>query len=289
MSALTKVFVVLVVILAIIETAGVTVFVNRQQSFAKLTDNLKSRLQAAQADAAAARDQVALADTSKTQMQAQLQNQLNSSQQQIDSLRAAVTDKDTHIAQLEGNVAQLTAASKSAADALSVAQKQMGEQNTQLADLRKNLLDLQNRNSEQSFALNDWTNKYEVTNRQWRDALEQINQLQNDNKNLRETMHKAGVSETNPRDINPEPLIRLQGVVQSKENIGGVPMATISLGSGDQVTKGMQFRVVDPKNSQNPFLGYLIVDNVEPHQAIGHLTGPRVDEIHPGVEVRTQL
>lgn len=288
MSALTRVLVVLVVLLAIIETAGVTVFVNRQQSFAKSQDTLKSQLQAARADAAAARDQVAIADSSKQQMQSQYQNQLNSSLQQIDSLRSAVTDKDTQIAQLQSNLAQATAASKTANDALAVAQKQVGEQNTQLADLRKSMLDLQNRNSEQSFALNDWTNKYEVTNRNWRDALEQVNQLQSDNKTLRETMHKAGVSENNAPTINTEPLIRLQGVVQSKQDIGGVQMATISIGASDQVTKNMQFKVIDP-NSKTPFLGYLIVDNVEPHQAIGHLQGPRVNEIRPGVEVRTQL
>ena len=50
----------------------------------------------------------------------------------------------------------------------------------------------------------------------------------------------------------------------------------------------MQFKVIDPK-AADPFLGYLIVDRVEPRQAFGHLYGPHIDEVHEGVEVRTQL
>ena len=67
-----------------------------------------------------------------------------------------------------------------------------------------------------------------------------------------------------------------------------MPFATISVGAADQVTKGMQFKVIDP-TARDPFLGYLIVDRVEPNEAIGHLTGPHVNDVHEGAEVRTQL
>ena len=71
------------------------------------------------------------------------------------------------------------------------------------------------------------TNKYETVRTQWRDANEQNTQLQNDNKTLRETLHKAGLAENSAPTINTEPLINVHGMVRSKQSIGGVAMATI--------------------------------------------------------------
>ena len=85
--------------------------------------------------------------------------------------------------------------------------------------------------------------------------------------------------------MNPTPTIALDGVVRDKTVIGGVPYATISIGSADQVQKNMQFKVVD----HDRFLGYLTVDTVEPHEATGRLEGPHVNDIKSGVEVKTQL
>ena len=289
MSALTKIFIVLLVILSIAQTAGTVVWVNRTQNFVKAQNDIKANLAKKTAEASSALDQIALVTATKTQMQAQLQGQINSKQQEIDQLHQLVTDRDTQIAQLNNNLAQTTAAQKSATDALTVAQKTVDSTNQQIADLRKNDIDMQKRIAEQSFAITDWTNKYEVTNRQWRDAEEQVAQLQSDNRKYQETLHKAGITQdTNVKTINGESLVRVEGIVQSKQNIGGVPYATISVGSADQVTTGMQFKVIDP-NARDPFLGYLIVDRVEPNQAIGHLTGPRINDVRIGAEVRTQL
>jgi chromosome segregation ATPase len=219
---------------------------------------------------------------------AQVQLQRNLSDQTINQLRGAVAERDATIAQVNSNLLQATAGQKSANDAMVVAQKTLGTQNDQLTDLRKENLDLAKRNSDDSLALSDLTNKYETVRAQWRDASEQNSQLQNDVKNLRETLHKAGVAENSAPDINREPMINVHGLVRSKQNIGGVPMATVDIGSSDQVTKGMQLKLIDP-NSRDPFLGYLIVDRVEPNEAIGHLTGPRVNEVRPGIQARTQL
>ena len=288
MNALTKIFVVLLVILAIIQTAGTVVWVNRSQNFVKILNEQKGQLNTAKAENAKNIEQIALVNSQKAQMQQAMQKQIDSERQANDQLRAAVTDRDTQIAQLNGNLAQATVATKSVGDALAVAQKTIDQQNTSIADLRKNELDLNKRSAELSFALNTRTNQYEVVDRQWRDAQEQITQLTKDNQQKDAMIKRAGISANDPRTINAEPLVRVEGVVRSKESIGGVPYATISVGAADQVTKGMQFRVLDPQ-SRDPFLGYLIVDRVEPNEAIGHLTGPRVGEVRVGAEVRTQL
>jgi hypothetical protein len=287
-SALTKVFVLLLVVLSLILTAGTVVYVNRADSFAKTLNDIKNENLRLTAAKGAAEQQQAIAENTVHQLEGQVQNQRNLGDQTINQLRGAIAERDANIAQLNSNLLQATAGQKSSSDALVVAQKVLGTQNDQLTEMRKENLDLAKRNSDDSLALSDLTNKYETVRTQWRDANEQNTQLQNDNKTLRETLHKAGIAENSAPTINTEPLINVHGMVRSKQSIGGVAMATIDVGSADQITKGMQLKLIDP-NSQDPFLGYLIVDRVEPNQAIGHLSGPRVNEVRPGVEVRTQL
>jgi chromosome segregation ATPase len=287
-SALTKVFVLLLVVLSLILTAGTVVYVNRAESFVQNKKQQDAAILAAKAQAESAAQDASMLHEQLNSMAAQMQNQRNLGDQTINQLRGAVAERDATIAQLNSNLLQATAGQKSSGDALVVAQKVIGTQNDQLSDLRKENLDLAKRNSDDSLAISDLTNKYETVRSQWRDSNEQNTQLQNENKNLHETLHKAGIAENSAPDINREPLVNVHGMVRSKQNIGGVAMATVDIGAADQITKGMQLKLIDP-NSHDPFLGYLIVDRVEPNQAIGHLSGPRVNEVRPGIEVRSQL
>lgn len=287
MSVLTKISVLLVVVLSIIMAAGTVVWVNRSQNFAKTVTDQSAQVKMLTAKVAGLNEQNTLLGGERTQIQQSMQHQVDDARKTIDQLQAASNDKDTQIAQLNGNLAQATVAQKSANDALTVAQKMIGTQDATIADMRKTGVESDKKSAELSFAVTDWTNKFEVVNRQERDEREQITQLQNDNRKLQETLHKSGITENSPT-LNGESLVPVAGVVRSSQKIGGVPYATISVGSADQVTKGMQFKVIDPK-ARDPFLGYLIVDRVEPRQAFGHLSGPHVSDVHEGVEVRTQL
>ena len=288
MSALTKVFVLLLVLLSIVQTAGVVVFVNREQNYAAALKGQREAFAAAKAEAGSNREGLDAAVQRYTALQSELQNNRNLTNQMIEQLRGAVADKDANIAQLTGQVQLATAAQKGATDALAVAQKSIDTQNTQIAELRAADLKAQKDASESSIALAERTNQFDTVNRQWRDALEQLTQLQTQNKTMQETLHRAGVSDNTDRTINTEPLVNVNGVVRSRNSINGVQMATISIGSADQITKGMLLKIIDP-NAADPFLGYIQVDRVEPNQAVGHLTGPHVDQIRQGAVVRSQL
>ena len=205
----------------------------------------------------------------------------------LTGFRAAILEKDTALAAANNNVLQLTAGQKSTSDALGAMQKANDMQNQQMADLRKANLDLQKRDSENSLALVAMNNKFDTVNRQWRDQTEMNTELQNQLRGANETMKRTGVNNNSPT-INPEPMGKVAGVIRTTETVNGVKMATISVGSADQVTKGMRFAVID-RYSADPFLGYLTVDKIDQNSAIGTLAGPRVDQIHAGVEVKTQL
>lgn len=287
MSALTKIFVLLNVVLSIVLAAGVVVWANRSENFSKTTAAQSAEIKLLKAQMAGQTDQIALLGGEKTQIMQSMQHQIDDQMTANKTLQSQLAQKDTDLASVNANLAQMTAAQKSATDALTVAQTMIKDQDTTIADGRKAQTDLERKNAELTFAVNDWTNKFEVVNRQERDDKEQIAQLQSDNQKFQEQIHKAGITSNSPT-INAEPLVNVSGMVRSTQNIGGVPYATIDVGSASRVTPNMQFRVIDPKSS-DPFLGYLIVDRVEPHQAFGRLQGPHINQIHSGVEVRTQL
>ncbi|HEY2587552.1 MAG TPA: hypothetical protein VGI81_17535 [Tepidisphaeraceae bacterium] len=289
MSVLTKTFVLLVIILSIVMTAGMVVFVNRTQNFTTTDKAQKAAIALKTAQIASLSAQNQLIGDERTQIQQAMQRQLDDAHKTIEQLQGDLAKSGTDLAQVNANLAQVTAAQKSATDALTVAQKTIDTQGQTIADGRKNIDDLTKKNAESSFAVNDMTNKYEVVNRQERDDREQIAQLQSDAKRYQDTLHKNGLSENTSRTLTGEPLVKVAGTVRSVQNIGGVPYATISIGAADQITKGMQLKVIDPKQ-QDPFLGYLIVDRVEPNESFGHLTGPRINSVRANeAEVRSQL
>ena len=289
MSALTKTFVILLVVLSIVMTSGMIVWVNRSESFNKALQMSKA------AQAAAERQNAQLAaelQDNKSESAKQLllvQNLANNRQDQINTMAGQLTQAQTEIASLRSQNEQATAALNTSSQAQQVAQKTVETMGAQISDLRKNLDSNAKRLVETELALSNFTNKYQVTNQQWRQALEEVAQLQGENKDLRERLNKAGVNpQGQARAVNNEPLIHLEGVISDKRTIGGIPFATINIGASEQVAKGMTFKVIDPKSSQ-PFLGYVTITQVETNQAIGRLSGPRIDQIRAGNEVRTQL
>jgi len=78
--------------------------------------------------------------------------------------------------------------------------------------------------------------------------------------------------------------INLRGVIKETRMINQTLYGTISIGSTQNVQKGMRFKVVNDGN----FLGYLTVDTVDAEDAVGHLTGPSLNQVRKGSQVWTQ-
>jgi hypothetical protein len=287
LSALTKTFVVLHVILSMVLVSAVVVFVNRTEDFRKLNTEAIAKL-------AVAKNETALANADLSSVKAAMQQQINAKDAALTSQREALGNDQTtigglnqQVAQVTNNLAMATSASTSTTAALQVAQQQNATLETNFASLRKEQDDLQNKYTESSLSITDLQNKLDVTEKQRRYLAEQVTQLTAENTQQADVIHKnlPAIDERQGQILNPTPTIALDGVVRDKKVIAGVPYATISIGSADQVQKNMQFNVID----HDKFLGYLTVDSVEPHEATGRLDGPHIEDIHSGVEVKTQL
>ncbi len=287
MSALTKTFVVLHVILSMVLVSAVVVFVNRTEDFRRLNTEATAKL-------AAAKNDTALANSELASVKAAMQQQLNAKdaaltaqRQTLDADQTTIGGLNQQIAQLTSNLAMANSAQTTTTAALQVAQTQNATLETNYAALRREQDALQAQYTESSLHITDLQNKLDVTEKQRRYLAEQVTQLTSENAQQADIIQKnmPAIEERQGQILNPTPTIALDGVVRDKTVIAGVPYATISIGSADQVQKNMQFKVID----HDKFLGYLTVDTVEPHEATGRLDGPHIEDIHSGVEVKTQL
>jgi hypothetical protein len=292
-SALTKVFVVLLVVLSLLLSAGMIVWVNHSVDYQAEIDKLKTDKTGLQHALTVAQNEATTAGARAQANQVDLTNQVKTANDAVAAAQAAVTAKDAEIAGYKSTIAQLTATAGTSADAVKVAQAALGDTSKNFDALRTSDDKLQKVSAEQNTRINDLVNKLDVTERERRYATEQVAQLQQQLTQVMNVLHQYHIDPSGKNGpvggpINNTPQVNINGVVRDTRSIGGVPYATISLGSADAVTKGMQFKVVDPQRNQ--FLGYLTVDTVEPHEATGRLTGPNVQDVRASVsEVRTQL
>lgn len=287
MSALTKVFVILLVVCSLLMSAGIVVYVNKDEDYRKSNANLKRLLDEAtvnlnreKLDASAA---VGALQKTLTETQGQIQNK----QDAYDKLLQQLADKNTEIARLTTSSAMNDLEKTSLADALKAAQEQASKLQKDLGDTRTRNNDVVVQNSQLNQTVSELQNKLDATERERKFLTEQLAQVQSQATKLNGLLKDAGI---NPDTTNGPVALgapSIRGVIRDVRSIANVPYATISVGSSDAVAQGMEFKVIDRQSAQ--FLGYLKVDMVEANQATGRLEGPRVSDIHAGSEVVTQI
>lgn len=287
MSPLTKLFVVFHVILSLLLTAGLVVFVNRVENFKLSAEKANDALQVEQK-----RSEAAIADANALKQVAEKAAQqagsaLAAVKAQLDSAQQQIADKDVKIAELNSNNVMAAANLARLTEGLTASENQKALQLAMITDLRTSGDKLTKEKADLNIVVSDLTNKLEATERDRRYYAEQLSQANNVRSGLENQLKGLGYSPTELAAAATKVGPPINGVVREVRPIGGVPYATISVGSADSVTKGMEFKVID--RSRGDFLGVLTVDTVEPNEATGRLVGPRVGEITRGSEVRTQL
>ncbi len=290
MSALTKIFVVLLVVLSIVSSAAFVTYVNTVEDTKKAAEVAKASfaLERQKADnfkAAADAAELAARENFKSAT-----NQIEQMKQARDSANKFVADRDAEVAKAQSQLALQSADLSRLTEALKSSEDTKSKLQDMVASLRGNNDNLTKQGAEQSLTISDLTNKLEVTERERRFLAEQFAEAQNQSGKLGKALKDMGgnvpaILETPSGLAAGAPPIN--GVIRATRTIAGIPYATISVGSADSVVKGMEFKIVDRDSGK--FLGVLTVDTVEPNEATGRLDGPAIADIRPGVEVRTQL
>ena len=292
MSALTKTFVLLHVVMSMLLAAGLIVFVNRVDDFQVASKTSTANLRLAEQRATEAQAELATVKSSMANVQ-------QTSQARIQQIQAELSTRDQAILDLRGQLAEAQAATASAqaaltsnTEALKVAQQNQGTLQGQLAQIRQTHDKLMQQFTEANLSINDISARLQQTERQRRDLAEQLAAQVENNANrgandARSDVGGGGAQQAGGA-MRVNPNVNVNGVVREKRVIAGVPYATISIGSADAVTRGMRLRVLGGRNGSE-FLGYVDVTNVEPDQAIGRLTGPRINEVGVNSQVVSQL
>jgi len=287
LSPLTKLFVVLQVILSIALTAAVVVYVSREDAQLANLKAAQTTALAAQSerDAAVAAMNAATSNANAVQERSnaqatQFNANITAAQQQLADLNVQLAKANTSNATQALQITQLTEGLKAATDTTA-------NLNTTVAQLRTSSDEAVKRAAEASQRINELDNTLQVTEAERRNLAEQLAEATQNNQRLSRALQDLGgnVNEVIAGRVQPRTAgVAINGVIREKRDIAGVPYATISVGSADDVQRGMQFKVIQG----DKFLGTLTVDSVEQQEATGRLQGPAVAEIVPGVQVRTQ-
>ena len=292
MSALTKIFVVLLVILSLLLSAATIVYVNQQTvTVAKLNEaNLKQK----QAESNLTQAKAAM-EAERQTLQAALaekDNQINQNRNDLNGKDQLIAQKDAQIAELTANNAASTVALSTLGDAMKTAQASLDARSKAHDELRAAYDKLMKDSVDLNLRLDDLTNVADVRGRGLKVSQEEVAQLKQDLTKANDIIRKNGLptvadGTTAAAAINPEPAINVTARVRETREIGGVRYATIDVGSNESIQKSMQLNVTDA--SGKTWLGYIVVDQVNPHDAVGRIEGPGANRVQPGAVVRSHL
>jgi predicted nucleic acid-binding Zn-ribbon protein len=287
LSPLTKLFVSMLIVLSLLTTAATVVYVNKEDVQKTALANTQAQLQAAQGAAQAARDELTAAQQNLTNVQAAANQaaqaattDINNRQQQISQLQVDLAKASSQQATQQLDISRLT-------EALNASQASSTALQTEVARLRTNNDNLVRQASDLNGSVSDLTARLEVTERERRLLAEQLTQAGTENNRLSTIIKNSGITADQANVIAQRSGPSINGVIRDVRVIAGRPYATISVGTADGVQRNMEFKILDRAGGN--FLGTLVVESVEPNEATGRLDGPKVAEIRPGVEARTQL
>jgi uncharacterized phage infection (PIP) family protein YhgE len=289
LSPLTKLFVGLHVILSAMLVAGVIVFVNKQDNFRTSMEGAQQALARANTDHSAATDAMNADIATYKQNIATLNGTITTLKSQLASAQTKINDQAATIADGSSKLQLAMAESAKLAEGMTASQAAQGKLNEAVASLRKNLDTQVTQGSEMSSRISDLTNKLQVTESERKFLAEQLTQARSENDRITNQAKAMGIELDTAQAVAAGARVGppINGVIRNIDQIAGNLYATISVGSADSVSKGMQFNVVE--RGTGKFLGLLTVTAVEANEASGRIVGPNTDAVTPGAEVKTQL
>ena len=283
MSALTKTFILLHVVMSMLLAAGLVVFVNRLDASATATKVANAKIARLEEESRLANNLANTATTEHAAIREQARNQVASIQAELTKAQQDNLALRGQIAEITSQAAQDKAALASAMEAQRVAQQNQGTLQGQLADLRTSQDKLTQQFTETNLTNNDLRNRLEVTERARRQLAEQ---LADANAQLQNTPQGGRAQGPGGEPQVASARERIEGAISETRNIAGKPYATITVGANDAVRQNMRLNVVS-QNGQ--FLGYVTVTRVDQEEAIGVLSGPRISQIRANDRVTNQL
>lgn len=290
MSPLTKLFVVLLVLTSTLLTAGVVTFVNKLDPIQKNLDLTKAQL----ADKTSL---LAQRDSDQAALQAQYDAAVKAGQDEAAGLRkdmltmrGEATALSGQIVTLNNNLAVLTAANSSQSAALAASENAKGQLSDQVVALRKDADTRLSQVADLGTRVNKLVADLDQTEAARKNLAEQLTQVKSMADKQAAMLKDAGITSAQLATAGTSAgAPSINGVIRSRRSIAGKDYATISIGSQDYVTKGMQFKILDKDTGM--FLGVLQVEVLDTNEAMGQIMADpgTLAQIKAGNIVKTQI
>lgn len=290
MSPLTKLFVVLLVLVSVALSAGTITFVNKLDPLQTELKNTKLQLSAKDALLEKANAIASGANAAIEQSKAETANELAAANKDKLALQGTVADRDAQIAKLSNQLASQTAANVSASTALKASEDAKAGLSEQVVALRKDADERLRQNADLGQRVNKLTADLDQTEKARRNLAEQLTDASGRADRLGKLLQDNGITVAQlDRAGTGAGAPAVNGIIRSRRNIAGKDYATISIGSQDLVTKGMQFKIIDANSGM--FLGLLEVEVVDQNEAMGQITAEpqNLAQIKAGNVVKTQI
>jgi len=274
-------------------TAGFVVFVEQIRPLQPQLDSTRAALDTARQQAAANLDASRQAEDQRIQEVQAHQADRSKDAQVIAMQQQAINDSKVQIAQLQAEKTNLEATSNTLNSNLSLTTATLNKLQEQVNDLRTTNDGLVKRAEEDSRRLSELSSQSDTMEASLSSTQEKLQAELEKNQKLDGWVKDHGGSPdtiTQGESLPTGPgAPAIAGQVVDKRLIDGNTYVTISVGSADGVTNGMQFYVVDRDSGQ--FLGIITVSNVDSNNSIGKLDGEpdKVAQVHAGNDVKTQL
>jgi len=294
LSALTKLFVVLLVVCSLMLSAAVVVFVNRVPDFQKEAQTATQQKQQAVNQANLLSGQLTMAQANLKAANQNSNDQIVHLRGEIESVQGQLAAKNVDLAKAANEAAIKDAQLTGVTGALKASEEENKTLQGQLAEIRQSNDKYITQNRDLNISVSELTARNDSLDKQRKYLEEKDEQNKKQVSQMNSVMARAGIKydqESGEAVQAGQPVVGtpgpIDGVITATQTIGGVKYATISIGSSDNVAKGMKFYVIN--RSTGEFYGTLVVDNVQPNEAIGQLAGPKTQNVEKGSEVKTQL
>jgi hypothetical protein len=290
LSALTKVFVILLVVTSMLTTAGFVVFVNNYQPLQTTLTAAQARVTAANAQLAAAQQAEQQAESLRDQVAATAAEKdsnwmaaLAEARKQNDELNVANAKLKSDLNQANEQITQLTTSSSIASSTVATLQGQV-------TDLRTENDKLVHDNDASSRTMADQLSQLETLNTENERRGEKLQAAQHAQELLAAALKQAG------RD--PDAVlagrttvipVNITGVVKDKKPINGRTYVTINVGTADGVAKGIEFNIIDGRSGE--LLALAKVTDVDVNQCVAGLDGDpgKIAKVQAGNDAKTSV
>lgn len=275
-SVLTKVFVVLATILAVLLVPLMIAYINNTDHFKTAYETEKAlkgvaETRTAIVEASLARSQesqataLAKVNTEKAGLEAQIQNITG----KFNAEQVAKINAENELATKNAQISQLTAGQEQAGKIIADQAKQLDELQNKFMTTEKRFVEVSNVLEEKTTTLATLTEQVRLIQEQLKDAQDELAKRQTQQVTVTNGTGTTGSASP----AAPLPAVTIRGQITAVEAVGDQTFVAINVGRQDNVAEGMHFII----HQGDQYLGSVTITKVDLNSAAGRVTLQRGD------------